>query len=130
MSTRRVLVGFVGLSMLLATGLPASAHEAAERYIPVGQSPSLSGRYTVIGMIETIDARQQTLTIAGAGRTWSATITGRTKIWLDRSGLRLTNLTGTFADLKPGLTVEVKHEGPERRSTGPAEWVKVQIPSP
>jgi hypothetical protein len=88
----------------------------------------LSGRYTVIGTIQAINARDQTVTGAGPTGRWTARVTERTKIWLDRSPLRLTNLKGTYADLRPGTTVEVKHEGHQRGiSSGPAEWIKVQI---
>jgi len=38
---------------------------------------------------------------------------------------------GTFADLRPGVTVEVKHEDPTRASAdGTAEWIKIQIVAP
>jgi hypothetical protein len=128
MSVRTFLVALVGLSGLLAAGAPA-AHEMTERYIPVGRSPGLSGRYSVIGTVQAVNPRDQTVVIAGPTGTWTAKITERTKIWVDRSRLRLTNLKGTFADLRPGLAVEVKHVGHARGiSSGPAEWIKVQLP--
>jgi hypothetical protein len=132
MTIRKFVVVVVGMGVLLGGGPPASAHEMTERYIPVGQSPGLSGKYTVIGKVQTINVRDQTVAIVGATGTWSAKVTARTKIWLDRSKVRLTNLKGTFSDLRPGATVEVKHEGHQRGiSSGPAEWIKVQVlPSP
>ncbi len=131
MSIRKLFVGVVGMSALLWGGPPApSAHEMTERYIPVGQSPGLSGKYTVMGKIQAINAQDQTVTILGTTGTWRAKITERTKIWLDRSQLRLTNLKGAFSDLRPGLTVEVKHEDHRRGvSSGPTEWIKVQLPA-
>jgi hypothetical protein len=129
MTVRKFFVGVVGMSALLGGGPPAaSAQEMTERYIPVGQSPGLSGKYTVIGKIQTINVRDQTVAIVGTTGSWSAKITERTKIWLDRSKLRLTNRKGTFSDLRQGVTVEVKHEDHRRGvSSGPAEWIKVQI---
>lgn len=129
MSVRKLVVGVVGLSALLWSGPPAaSAQEMSEQYIPLGQSPGASGKYTVIGKIDAVSARDQTIAVVGATGAWSAKITPRTKIWLDRSRLRLTNLKGAFADLRPGATVEVKHEGDRRGVfSGPAEWVKVQV---
>ena len=128
---RTLFVGVIGMSALLWVGAPApTAHEMTERYIPVGQSPGLSGKYTLIGKVQTIDARDRTVAIAGSTGTSSAKITERTRIWLDRSKLRLTNLKGAFSDLRPGLTVEVKLEGHRRgASSGPAEWIKVQVPA-
>src|SRR5437870_6073785 len=112
MTIRRFVVALVGMSVFLGGGPPApSAQEMTERYIPVGQSPGLSGKYTVIGKIQTTNARDQTVAIVGTTRSWSAKVTEKTKIWLDRSKLRLTNLKGTFSDLRPGATVEVKPEG-------------------
>jgi hypothetical protein len=132
MSVRKVLVGVVGLSALLWGGQPvASAQEMTERFIPIGQSPGLSGKHTVIGKIQTVNARDQTVVIVAPTGSWNAKVTERTKIWLDRSKLAQTNVKGTLADLRPGATVEVKPEGRQRSgSGGPAEWIKVQVPSP
>jgi len=130
MNVRVFVLGVVGISALLLGGpRAASAQKTTEQFIPVGQSPGLSGKATVIGKIQAINARDQTVAIAGPAGTWSAKVTERTKIWLDRSMSRKTNLTGTFSDLRQGLTVEVKPDGSQRGAqSGPAEWIKVQIP--
>ena len=129
MNVRTFLVGVIGMSALLPGGQPgASAQEMTERFIPIGQSPGLSGKHTVIGKIQAVNARDQTVVIVAATGTWNAKVTDRTKIWLDRSSLRQPNLKGTFADLRPGATVEVKPEGRQAgASGGPAEWIKVQV---
>lgn len=80
----------------------------------------------MIGKIETINAQGRIVTIAGPSGTYTATITSRTKIWVDRSKLRLPNQKGTFSDLQKGLTVEIKYEDPKQMGKGAAEWVKVQ----
>jgi acid phosphatase family membrane protein YuiD len=127
------VMGVVALGVWFWGGMP-SAHgqKATEMFIPIGQSPGLSNTISVIGTIEAIDPQGQTIVIAGPAGSWSATITNRTKIWLDRSTLKQTNQTGSFADLKQGLLAEVKYEDPQGRSTarGPAEWIKVQIAEP
>jgi len=111
-----------------------SAHgqKATEMFIPIGQSPGLSNTISVIGTIETIDPRGHTIAITGSSGSWSAMITNRTKIWLDKSKLRLPNQKGTFADLQKGLLVEVKYEDPEGRgkAKAAADWIKVQITEP
>ena len=129
MTIRRFVVTLVGMSALLGGGPPVpSAQEMTERYIPLGQSPGLSGKYTVIGKLQSVNAREKTCAVAAAAGTVNVRITERTKIWLDRSQSRQTNVTGTFADLKPGVTVEVKPEGHARGApSGPAEWIKVQV---
>ena len=130
MTVRTFWVGVVGVSVLLWAAPPTFAQEMTERYIPVGESPGLSGKHTIIGKVQAINPRDQTVAIVGPTGTSIAKVTERTKIWVDRSKLRLTNLKGTWADLRPGLTVEVKHADQARSvSNGPAEWIKVQIPA-
>lgn len=127
----KALVGVAVIGVLLWGAAPyAHGQQATEMYLPLGQSPGLSGKVTIIGTVETINAQNRTIAIAGSSGTWSAEITERTKIWLDRSKTRLPNQAGTFADLGKGLTVEVKFEGSERKSQGPADWIKVQLTEP
>ena len=132
MKLKRVM-GVVATAVWLWSGMP-SAHgqKATEMFIPIGQSPGLSNTISIIGSIETIDPRGQTIAIAGPSGSWSATITGRTRIWLDKSTLRLTNEKGTFADLRKGQLVEVKYEDPEGRgkAKAAADWIKVQMTEP
>ena len=129
----RLAIGVVATGVWLWSGMP-SAHgqKATEMFIPIGQSPGLSNTISVIGTIETIDPRGHTIAITGPSGSWSATITNRTKIWLDKSKLRLPNQKGTFADLQKGLLVEVKYEDPEGRgkAKAAADWIKVQITEP
>jgi hypothetical protein len=127
------VMGVVATGVWLWCGVPpAHGQKATEMFIPIGQSPGLSNTISVVGTIAAVDPRGQTIAITGASGSWSATITGRTKIWLDKSTLRLPNQTGSFADLKQGLLVEVKYEDPEGRSKakGAAEWIKVQVTEP
>ena len=132
MKLKRVM-GVVATGVWLWSGMP-SAHgqKATEMFIPIGQSPGLSNTISVIGTIETIDPRGHTIAITGSSGSWSAMITNRTKIWLDKSKLRLPNQKGTFADLQKGLLVEVKYEDPEGRgkAKAAADWIKVQITEP
>ena len=129
MNVRAFVLGVVGISALLWGGpWAASAQKTTEQFVPVGQSPGLSGKYTVIGTVQAVNMRDQTVTIAGPSGTRSAKVTERTRIWLDRSKIQQPNVKGTFADLRTGVTVEVKHEDPTRASAGgPAEWIKIQI---
>lgn len=125
---RTHLSGFVIAVTLLCGTSYAHGQKATEQYIPIGQSPGLSGKHTYIGMISDTDPRALTITTADRtpGRR-TLKITGKTRIWLDRSKLKLTNLSGSFADLQKGRRVEVKYADPERRQ---AEWVKVEILQP
>jgi hypothetical protein len=111
--------------MLLGLSTFAHSQKSAERYIPLGQSPGMSGKYTYIGTIAKTDPAQRTCTIARDNQSSTVTVTPRTQIWLDRSTLGKTTLTGTFADLQAGRRVEIKYEDanhPQR-----AEWIKVDM---
>jgi hypothetical protein len=124
-------MGMVAIGALLWGSTPyAHSQKTTEMFIPLGQSPGLSGKITVIGTIEAVDAQNQTIVVAGSSEKWSAEVTKGTRIWLDRSKLGLSNQYGTFADLQAGRLVEVKYEGTERRSEGPAAWIKVQVTTP
>ncbi len=112
----------------LAAGPPIYAQKATEQFIPLGRSPGASGKLTWIGEILGTDAEARTLTLGEAQRSHTVKITDTTRIFLDRSKLKQTNLTGTFADLQPGRRVEVKYEGPLPTPT--ADWVKVEIAQP
>ena len=121
-------IGAVALAAAFCAMFPAHAQEAAERYIPIGQSPGLSQKLTAIGEIAAVDGRGRSVTIAGAAGRRTVRITDRTRIWLDRTKLNQPNLAGGFADLQKGRRVEAKLEGPARRQV--AGWIKVEIARP
>ena len=135
MTVRKLVVALVGISAFLwGSAAAPSAQMVTEQYIPIGQSPGLSGKHTVIGKLQSVNAQEKTCTVADTtGATSGALnvkITERTKIWLDRSKLQQPNLEGTIADLRPGATVEVKPEGHQGGvSSAPAEWIKVEVPA-
>jgi hypothetical protein len=125
----RALLSGIGL-VIAVLGAASHAHgqKAAERYIPLGQSPGLSQKITSIGEIAEVDQPSQTVTIVEPAGRRTVRITQKTRIWTDRTKLRQPNLTGSFADLQKGRRVEVKYEDPERRQV--ADWVKVEIARP
>lgn len=121
---RKALMSAAVMGALVLGGtLPAHTQEATEMFIPIGQSPGLSGKVTVIGTIEAVNAGTRTVTLAGPSGPSSAEITNRTDVWLDRSTLRLPNQKGSFADCRKGRLAEVKYENGTRR----ARWIKVQL---
>lgn len=113
----------IPLALLLGS---AHAHPATERFIPIGKSPGLSGKLTYLGRIGAVNRSQRA--IRDRTRKWTATVTARTRIWIDRSARGLPTRAGTFADLKHGRLVEVRYEGARKRSSGPAVWIKVRAP--
>jgi len=106
----------------------AYGQQMTEMFIPVGQSPGLSDKSSLIGTIDSMDEKNRTLTVSAPSGAQMVELTNRTKIWLDRSLLKAPNQTGTSADLQKGRKVEVKLERAERKQA--AEWVKVQLTEP
>ena len=54
----------LGLAItLLCAASYAHGHRATEQYIPIGQSPGLSKKYTTIGLIASVDTRRRSVTI-------------------------------------------------------------------
>ena len=60
------------------------------------------------------------------GFTVQVAVDEKTRIWLDRSGLKLPNLYGSLVYCKQGLLVEIKYRNNERKPGAVAEWIKVQ----
>lgn len=118
---RANLLGLSLIVALLCSLSYAHGQKATEQFIPIGQSPGLSNKYTYIGVIDAVDARQRTVTVGGR----AVKITGDTRIWLDRSSLKLSNQIGSFADLREGRKTEIKYADAARKQA--AEWVKVQV---
>lgn len=112
------------LAVLLAAQASAFAQKTTELYIPIGQSPGLSGKHTLIGKIVQVSAPNNTISMADATGTYSVSIAPSSRIYLDRSKAGLPNSQGALTDCKPGDPIEVKFVDNARSK--PAEWVKVQ----
>jgi len=113
----------VAILSLLAAG-QISAQMATEQFIPIGESPGLSVIHTDIGHIQAFDAASGTLSVESGGSIRPVHITDATRIWLDRSASKLSNLDGDTSDLAAGRRVEVSYVDPESRQA--ANWVKVE----
>ena len=120
----------IAFSALVSVGMAVGVQQATEMFIPIGQSPNLSNKVTVMGTIESVNAETRTIVVKSDGGSATATITEKTKIFLDRSQRKEPNRYGAFEDLERGARVEVLYEGRTRAAAGPAEWVKVASPSP
>jgi hypothetical protein len=116
------------LVALLGSASFAHGQRATERFIPIGESPGVSGIATTIGTIAAVEPQRRRIRIAGPEGPVTVAITDATKIWIDRSETRKSAATGSFADCQVGRTAEVKYADPETRST--AEWVKLRLPGP
>ncbi len=115
-----------GLAVIVATLCWASSAQAqmmTEQYIPIGQSPGISGKHSYIGQIESVDTSNRTITVRGPEGARTIKVTDKTWIWLDRSQQRRSNTFAKMSDLQPGRRVEVKYTEYQRKDT--AAWIKV-----
>ena len=59
MTVRKLVVALVGMSALLwGSAAAPSAQMVTEQYIPIGQSPGLSGKHTVIGKLQSVNPQE------------------------------------------------------------------------
>ncbi len=124
---KRPAIPFVVLALLVLAAAQSDAQRSTERYIPIGQSPGLSGKFTIIGTVTSVDPGSRTLDCAYESRTVRVRITADTRIWLDRSRKKLTNLTGSFGDCVANRRIEVKFVNNEVKDGGEADWIKVDM---
>lgn len=118
-------------SLLLLSLFVASAalgQRATELYIPIGESPGVSGAATVIGEIAAMDRDSSTMTVKSEGTTFEVEIVATTKIYIDRSRQEKRSTLGELSDCQQGLVTEVKRKSGEegQGSTFEAEWIKVR----
>ena len=111
--------------VVLGGALEASGQQATEMFIPIGQSPGLSNKESVIGTLESVDSGKRMVTISSLSGTQTVGITDRTMIWLDRSEQKQPNQNGAINDLQKGRKIEIKVRKGEAKAV--AEWIKVQV---
>ena len=111
---------------LAATGTAAQAQRSTERFIPIGQSPGVSGKTAMMGTVVGYADGMLTLSSPASAAPQRVRMQSDTLIWVDRSAQQQTNTRGTAADLQPGRRIEIKFVDPATRAA--AAWVKVQAP--
>lgn len=113
--------------LAMALAIPASAQRGTEQFIPLGQSPGVSGISAYLGSIQAVDSAQNTVTIAGPQGERTITVTDSTSCWLDRSIQHKPTTVVKLSDLKVGWMAEVKYLDPAKKEG--AEWIKVAAPT-
>ncbi len=122
-STPPTLLRAIALAALLCTAT-ANAQRATEVFIPIGQSPGVSGKYTTIGTVDSLNMKGGTLTVSDSGRTYVIRFTKKTRVYIDRSSYGKPNSRGTMGHCKTGMIVEVKYV--ENKADANAEWIKLK----
>lgn len=116
------------LMALLGVASLAHGQEATERFVPLGQSPGLSGSVTLIGRIGAVDSRNATLSVQSGAGLQAVIVARKTRIWIDRSAARQPTVVAALTDLRPGQRIEVKFADAAGRTT--ADWIKVEAGTP
>jgi hypothetical protein len=113
------------LPVLLGWTGTAAAQRTTEQYIPIGQSPGISGVRSYVGAITAVDPQRRTFTVQDTTGPRTIKVVEGTRIWRDRSAERLSNEAGDLSDLRVGRRVEVKYVDDQARDT--ADWIKVAV---
>jgi hypothetical protein len=111
-------------ALLCGAALIATAQKATERFIPLGQSPGLSGRSTMMGTVSTFANGMLEFSVAANTAPQRVRVTPATRIWLDRSSASQPTLAGNPAELRAGRRVEVKLADAATPAT--ADWIKIE----
>jgi hypothetical protein len=115
------LVALLGL--VLCTPSLAHAQRATERFIPVGQSPGVSGVSSGYGTIVGVYPAERRIEVDVAGSRESVLVPETTPIWIDGHAQGIATRDGSLDDVHPGRVVEVKYADSTRRV---AAWVKLR----
>lgn len=97
--------------------------QATEQFIPIGYSPGVSNKYSYIGSIVAVDREAHTIDVQSNRGMRTIRVTPRTRIWLDRSKIKQTNLVGSYSDCEEGRKVEIMHD-PDDENV--ADWIKIE----
>lgn len=119
--TKNALNLAVGLLLFCSTAVFAQL--ITERYIPIGESPGVSGKSSTIGTITEVNQGNRTVTVRGDTGTRTYKVTDKTYVWLDRSDWKMSNLNGSYRDCAVGRRVEIKHTVNDESA---ADWIKVE----
>ena len=97
--------------------------QTTEQFIPIGNSPGVSDKYSYIGSIVAVDREAHTIVVESNRGMRTIRITPKTQIWLDRSKIKRTNLVGGYSDCEVGRAVEVMHVHDDENV---ADWIKIE----
>jgi len=122
----KVFNNLVLTAVLAGSASTTLGQKSNEIFIPIGQSPGLSGKYTMIARVQALDTADRSVTVTdAAGASVTVRPNPQTAIWLDRSQLKQPNRRGDFSDFRKDMTVELKFRNNDRRD-GVVEWIKLQ----
>jgi len=110
----------VSLCLSFAAG---QAQQTTEKFIPIGMSPGVSGKSSYQGNITEVNIAAKSFSMQIDGDNKVISFAPTTRIWLDRSKSKKSNLDGEPGALETGSKVEVMMD-PEDPTK--AAWIKIE----
>lgn len=101
----------------------AFSQQTTEQYIPIGQSPGVSDKYSYIGVIISLDRDAHTIEVRSNRGTKTIRVIAATRLWLDRSKAKRSNRNASYSDCEVGVRVEVMYVHDDN---GVADWIKIE----
>lgn len=98
------------------------AQQTAEQFIPIGMSPGISNKYSYIGNIISVNRQANSFVMQTPAGEKEITVSPSTRMWLDRSKKKKTNIEASIDDCEAGRKVEVMHS---RENENIADWIKI-----
>ena len=126
MNTRSLGIQLIGALLIVCMiGVVSSTHgqQTTEQFIPIGQSPGISDKYSYIGEIVAVDRDARTISVDDDGGIRIFKVTAETRIWLDRSKVSRQNQLADYEDCEKGRKVEVMHTKADKNV---ADWIKIE----
>lgn len=122
----KLLKSITLIAIFCCVSFELTAQLTTEIYIPIGKSPGVSGKYAVMGKIESVNLKDSAVTIIQeTGGKVTVKITPGCVIYLDKSKLNTRNKKGYCTDMKPGMKAEAKYK--DNKAGNKFEWIKVQV---
>lgn len=122
-NTSNIWLASLLLTISLAGTPVVFGQQTTEQYIPIGQSPGVSNKYSYIGSIVAVDRDTNTLTVQTDRGTKTIRVLPKTRIWLDRSKAKRTNIAASYSDCEVGRKVEVMYDHDDHDV---ADWIKIE----
>ena len=122
-NTSKIWIATILLIVPLAATNVVYGQQTTEQYVPIGQSPGISDKYSYIGNIVSVDRDAHTLTVESDRGTKTIRVLPKTRIWLDRSKVKRTNIAASYSDCEVGRKIEVMYDHDDQDV---ADWIKIE----
>lgn len=114
------LTEFALTTMVLLSCSVAMAQRTTEVYIPIGESPGVSGEQSIVGTIADVDYDRYSMIVSTGTERRTIEMTPDTRYYIDRSGEHEKSVAGNIHDCHEGQRIEAYVD-----ADGDAVWIKI-----